>query len=350
MTPKIFISDDPTAPKLDGTEAALGQLQRGVENAIVQSCYGMTPEGLHEPFGAVIPEIQIKWHDSAQAIHTAFMEGIIERALADPELEGITREDITEGGWELEDGSDVTDTAFLEAVVAVGYWGFSDDIDKIVHVWPGNLGSKGLAMLIGHEIGHLVGIKLEDDSDEEARADLYGLVAQRVVEMVQEHTPAAYRKEFIALTADVKDEREAKELWRSSWQGEYKAHTASIAAKNAEQKELQALLDREQAENARLLGEVERLQKSLDGQSGLYVRAELRIPVGATHYYEGIGILDFYKDGGRSRWKDGCWCKLTGGTIRPLIELKRHVAVTLVKDSAVVVKPVTLPWIQETPQ
>ena len=58
-----------------------------------------------------------------------------------------------------------------------------------------------------------------------------------------------------------------------------------------------------------------------------------------------VGALVFVR-----AWTEGIEPAQSTTTESGHIELKRHVAVTLVKDSAVVVKPITLPWIQETPQ
>lgn len=78
----------------------------------------------------------------------------------------------------------------LSAVRKQKHWAFvrvpkQKSLAAIIHFYAGrNVPITDVAKMLGHELGHISGSILDDESAEEARADLYGDVARRVIELL----------------------------------------------------------------------------------------------------------------------------------------------------------------------
>lgn len=99
----------------------------------------------------------------------------------------ILRAFTKESGWKLEDISfeDVTgqhaDSAdsMVDLIEQQGLWGYCESLARppLIHFWTdGRRSEEELTRFFGHEMGHTLGEKLEDE-EEEYRADDYGHVA-----------------------------------------------------------------------------------------------------------------------------------------------------------------------------
>lgn len=81
----------------------------------------------------------------------------------------------------------------LKAVKGQRHWAFvrvSKDPDEaaVIHFYAAkDVPLKAIAAMLGHEMGHISGEILDDEVAEEERADRYGVVAAKVLEML---TPA----------------------------------------------------------------------------------------------------------------------------------------------------------------
>lgn len=78
----------------------------------------------------------------------------------------------------------------LKAVKMQRHWAFvrvpsKTKDEAVVHFYAANdVPLSHVAHMLGHELGHISGTILDNDAAEEKRADLYGDVAQRVLEML----------------------------------------------------------------------------------------------------------------------------------------------------------------------
>lgn len=90
---------------------------------------------------------------------------------------------------EATDGSKISMPASLMAshVGMIGSWAFADREKKQIHVWATEKATPSeAAYIIGHELGHNTGVYEPDDLEEERRADTYGLVARRTLNILIE--------------------------------------------------------------------------------------------------------------------------------------------------------------------
>lgn len=78
------------------------------------------------------------------------------------------------------DGKEVdgyTYEQYLEGLIQQGVYGFIDE-DNVIHFWIGkDLPIEELIHFFAHEIGHRTGTPIEDDFQEEMRAEGYGYSA-----------------------------------------------------------------------------------------------------------------------------------------------------------------------------
>ncbi len=65
----------------------------------------------------------------------------------------------------------------IDGIKNMGYWGWVDE-DKVIHYWAGKkVPIEELIHFFGHEIGHRTGTIIEDNFQEEMRAEGYGEAA-----------------------------------------------------------------------------------------------------------------------------------------------------------------------------
>lgn len=122
------------------------------------------------------------WYDSAKECWDAHEQGFLDEIF---KREGLRPEDLEEGGWEASDGSTCTNAEALAAIEDLGYWGHCDTNSNTIHIWSGNATDEQLAMLIGHELGHASGVRV-DGFAEEIRADTYGAVAVETIHLLKQ--------------------------------------------------------------------------------------------------------------------------------------------------------------------
>lgn len=65
----------------------------------------------------------------------------------------------------------------IEGIKNMGYWGWVDE-QNVIHYWVGKkVPIEELIHFMAHEIGHRIGIPIQDDFQEEMRAEGYGEAA-----------------------------------------------------------------------------------------------------------------------------------------------------------------------------
>jgi hypothetical protein len=79
----------------------------------------------------------------------------------------------------------------LKAVRKQNHWAFvrvpHDKTEAVIHFWATKQAAlTDVARMLGHELGHISGDILDDDTAEEARADRYGAVAEHVIKMLSQ--------------------------------------------------------------------------------------------------------------------------------------------------------------------
>ena len=80
---------------------------------------------------------------------------------------------------------DITMQHLTDSIQKMGLCGFALKEEKEIHYWIGeSKDRKDLIFFIAHELGHLIGQIEEDDKEEEHRADSYGYVALKAIELV----------------------------------------------------------------------------------------------------------------------------------------------------------------------
>jgi hypothetical protein len=78
----------------------------------------------------------------------------------------------------------------LKAVRQQRHWAFvrvpkEKGVSAVVHFFAADdVPLEDVARMLGHELGHISGEILDDEAEEEVRADRYGEVAGRVIEMI----------------------------------------------------------------------------------------------------------------------------------------------------------------------
>lgn len=125
-------------------------------------------------------------HQTPEEIFLAFWRPIFEESgpASDEDLRESVYGDVDEDGVNHERSF----AGEVQALVENGMWGFAVPDRHEVHVWfdADKVKTSDLAMLLGHELGHLLPCPRPDctEWEEEERADGYGLVAQKVVEWI----------------------------------------------------------------------------------------------------------------------------------------------------------------------
>lgn len=98
----------------------------------------------------------------------------------DPECPVESVDDVQIGSTDG-DGNDAEQFGgedFLSAITENGFWGYAMQSTREVHYWAdASTPDDVLAMLLGHECGHLMGEAKEKPEDDEDMADGYGLAA-----------------------------------------------------------------------------------------------------------------------------------------------------------------------------
>lgn len=122
------------------------------------------------------PAVSVQWHETARSVYLCHLQPMateagmsVEELLAEGEMVG---EDAQGNEVRMDEAS------VLESLEAMGLWGFADKTTNTIHLWASaNANARLLAELVGHELGHLTGTQLEDDLQEEMRADQFAAVA-----------------------------------------------------------------------------------------------------------------------------------------------------------------------------
>lgn len=137
----------------------------------------------HEGFPAAF---ELVIHESAESIFKAGDDDFRAEVIAsgDATAEEFDNSEICWGGAEGVGEAECTEEQALEAVKALGFWGWTNTNTNIIHVWPGSATKKDLLALVAHEIGHNMPGKCEDHWQEEVRADGYAFAAVQAFAMV----------------------------------------------------------------------------------------------------------------------------------------------------------------------
>ena len=117
-------------------------------------------------------EFTLKKYDSIDELYLASIQ---------LEDETMTMDDLKDISVGMSDGGDVNyDMSYQEQVDMIkeqGLWGWVDE-DKIIHYWIGKeVSMTELIHFFAHEIAHRTGTPIEDDFQEELRAEGYGETA-----------------------------------------------------------------------------------------------------------------------------------------------------------------------------
>lgn len=142
--------------------------------------------------GALVPffdedeEFKVIRHASPEAIQRAYWEPICEE-------EGMTYEEvlIADCGGYTSEGTEVEFTSedAIEGMRMQGCWGFINKDSREIHIWYAPDCDRMLLIdLLGHELGHLTGEPCQDDLEEEFRADSYGYVARKALQLLDQIT------------------------------------------------------------------------------------------------------------------------------------------------------------------
>lgn len=129
------------------------------------------------------PEISIIWYPSWEEVNRAMWVPALE-------AEGLTEADIDDGGFigHTEDGQQVSVSAeeALQAVDAMGCWGFCDSATNTIHAWAkADASQETVIHMLAHEIGHLTGLASPDPLTEEMRAEQFGRTAKLALSLMQ---------------------------------------------------------------------------------------------------------------------------------------------------------------------
>lgn len=136
---------------------------------------------------AAPPAMSVTWYESAEAIHRAMWEPAAKDS-------GMTYEELMAEceiiGY-LDSGDEVTleGGADLAGIIAQGCWGFVCTDTKTIHAWAETDTDPALVIhMLAHEIGHATGVPMDDDFQEEMRAEQFGKAASMAFEMLT-HRP-----------------------------------------------------------------------------------------------------------------------------------------------------------------
>lgn len=121
------------------------------------------------------PSLSIIWHDSPESVYRAMWEQAAIEA-------GVSYEELIEGSnvGETEDGEvfEFTHEQAIEGMRTQGCWGFVDTKTNTINAWAADDVDAPTALhFLAHEIGHVTGEQLDDDMQEEMRAEQFGRVA-----------------------------------------------------------------------------------------------------------------------------------------------------------------------------
>lgn len=136
---------------------------------------------------AAPPALNVIWYDSAEAIHRAMWEPAAK-------ANGMTYEELVSEceiiGF-LESGEEVTLDGGddLDGMRVQGCWGFVSPDTGTIHAWAdANTDPAMVIHMLAHEIGHATGVPMEDELQEELRAEQFGKAARMAFEMLT-HRP-----------------------------------------------------------------------------------------------------------------------------------------------------------------
>jgi hypothetical protein len=134
------------------------------------------------------PELRIVWHTTPESVHTAYWQPVLEaEGIAPDEIASSTihAESVDGETVELEEG------AVLDAMRSQKCWGFFDGEHRVIHAWAApDADPATVIRLLAHEIGHGTGEQREEDIEEEARAEAFGVVAAQAFSFWQQRAPA----------------------------------------------------------------------------------------------------------------------------------------------------------------
>lgn len=128
-------------------------------------------------------EISIVWHVTAESLEQAFWKPMLDD-------ENLTFDEFSKlpQGGETERG-EVVDLSYDDVIAAMkdrGCHGFVNENTRTIHAWVGTTTSKATVIsMLAHEIGHLVGTPCQDPTEEEQRAEQFGMVAKMAHEFLE---------------------------------------------------------------------------------------------------------------------------------------------------------------------
>lgn len=129
-------------------------------------------------------KVEVVWHKTPRDVQNAFWmpaakdAGLsVDELLDDGEYVGIDSE-----GNEIVMTREDTERSIAD----MGLWGFADTSSRKIHLWASqDTDDISIAELIAHEIGHLTGVPVKDDINEEMRADQYASVAVETMRILR---------------------------------------------------------------------------------------------------------------------------------------------------------------------
>jgi len=87
----------------------------------------------------------------------------------------------------------VTFQDVLDGILKEGMWGFCDPQDGIIYYWhDGDRSHLELALLFGHELGHIVSKKKGFSPKEEGVCDIYGIISAIVYHKISKEKDVLY--------------------------------------------------------------------------------------------------------------------------------------------------------------
>lgn len=138
----------------------------------------------------IVSQLKLVRHETPESILSAYWHAD-ENGLTIEELLASDLTGNTEGGEEIT--CSVRDE--LEAINRLGFWGYAAPNGEI-HVWVSERSIPAAVMFfLGHEIGHRSGKQVDtgnpvqDEADEERRADEYGMAAMLAFKWLHELFP-----------------------------------------------------------------------------------------------------------------------------------------------------------------
>ena len=136
-----------------------------------------------EEFAPAKP-VEVEWHKTPRDVQNAFWLPAAQDA-------GMTVDELLDDGESVGVDAEGNEVAMTredteQAIIDMGLWGFADTKARKIHLWAAaGTDDLRIAELIAHEIGHLTGVPVDDDVQEEMRADQYASVAVETLRILR---------------------------------------------------------------------------------------------------------------------------------------------------------------------